>query len=409
MRRLLPRKTCSSNDSARSDLQSVCRASAKTFLFFSKTILLAATLLLAAARAEEKGESLKDGPGRWTQERANTWYQRQPWLVGCNYLPSNAINQLEMFQAETFSPEVIDRELGYAKGLGFNSVRVFLHDLLWKQDRDAFLQRCDQVLAIADKQGIKVMFVLFDSCWHPQPKLGPQPAPLPHTHNSGWVQSPGIAAIKDPASHPHLRDYVTGVVKRFANDERVVVWDIWNEPDNFDGGAPKRPGLEPKNKPELVNKLLPLAFAWAREANPSQPLTSGVWRDSENIKQLDDCKRIQLSHSDVISFHTYGDVPSLERCLTNLASYGRPLLCTEFMARPNGSVFEPHLGKMKDHRVAAYCWGFINGKSQTIYPWDSWTKKYDAPPPVWFHDILEADGTPFRQSEVDYIRKVTAP
>ena len=127
----------------------------------------------------------------------------------------------------------------------------------------------------------------------------------------------------------------------------------------------------------------------------------------DNIDTLDDCKRIQLANSDVVSFHSYGDPPSLERCLVNLATYDRPLLCTEFMARPNGSVFDPHLRMLRDHGVAAYCWGFVNGKSQTIYPWDSWTKSYDAPPPVWFHDILEPDGTPFSPVEVDAIRSVT--
>jgi hypothetical protein len=312
-----------------------------------------------------------------------------------------------MFQAETFSPELIDRELGFAQDLGFTSLRVFLHDLLWKQDREGFFKRCEVFLRLAEKHRIRIMFVLFDSCWHPLPKLGKQPDPMPHTHNSGWVQSPGIEALKNPAAFPYLKEYVIDVVSHFANDQRVVAWDIWNEPDNFDGGAAKRPGLEPKNKPQLVNVLLPQAFEWARQANPSQPLTSGVWLDSENITQLSDCKRIQFSNSDLISFHCYGDAPSLERCLKNLAHYGRPLLCTEFMARPNGSVFEPHLAMMKDRMCAAYCWGFINGKSQTIYPWDSWTKSYDGPPPVWFHDIIQPDGSPFRQSEVDYIRKVT--
>ncbi len=348
-----------------------------------------------------------DGPGRWSAEAAQAWYAKTPWLVGCNYLPSTAINQLEMFQAETFDPQTIDRELGYAKGLGFNSVRVFLHDLLWLQDREGFLKRCDEFLTIADRHGIGVMFVLFDSCWHPVPKSGPQPKPLPHTHNSGWVQSPGIEVLKDPEAYPHLKEYVVGVVSRFASDRRVVVWDIWNEPDNFDGGAAKRPGLEPKDKPRLVNRVLGPAFAWAREGHPTQPLTSGVWRDSENVTRLDECKKIQLRNSDVISFHSYGDAASLRRCIDNLGNYGRPLLCTEFMARPNGSVFEPHLGMMKQAKVAAYCWGFINGKSQTIYPWDSWTKSYDGPPPVWFHDILQPDGTPFRQAEVDYIRSNT--
>lgn len=371
----------------------------------------AAWLVLAfasgGAAVAQTPERLYDAPGRWSRERAQAWYAEQPWLVGCNFIPSNAINQLEMFQADTFDVATLDRELGYAQRLGFNSIRVFLHDLLWEQDREGFLKRCDKLLELADHRGIKVMFVLFDSCWHPVPRLGKQPSPAPHTHNSGWVQSPGAAALQDARQHPRLREYVQGVVGRFKDDKRVVVWDVWNEPDNFDGGAAKRPGLDPKNKIELVNALLPQAFAWAREAQPSQPLTSGVWRDSDNVAQLDACKRIQLSHSDVVSFHSYGDPPSLERCLKNLAVYGRPLLCTEFMARPNGSVFEPHLAIMKQAKTAAYCWGFVNGKSQTIYPWDSWTKQYDAPPPIWFHDIIQPDGAPFCQSEVDYIRQVT--
>ena len=370
-------------------------------------ILAAIVATLMAGTRGDAAETVGDAPGRWSVERARAWQASQPWLVGCNYIPSTAVNQLEMFQAESFDPETIDRELGYAEDLGFTSVRVFLHDLLWEQDRDGFLARCEQVLSIADRHGIKVMFVLFDSCWHPEPRLGPQPAPLPHVHNSGWVQSPGVPALRDPAAVARLRDYVTGVVRHFAADDRVIVWDIWNEPDNFDGGAAKRPGLEPKDKLALVNALLPQAFAWAREARPSQPLTSGVWRDSDNVDRLDDCKRIQLANSDVVSFHSYGDPPSLERCLVNLATYDRPLLCTEFMARPNGSVFDPHLRMLRDHGVAAYCWGFVNGKSQTIYPWDSWTKSYDAPPPVWFHDILEPDGTPFSPVEVDAIRSVT--
>lgn len=370
-------------------------------------ILAAIVAMLMAGTRGDAAETVGDAPGRWSVERARAWQASQPWLVGCNYIPSTAVNQLEMFQAESFDPETIDRELGYAEDLGFTSVRVFLHDLLWEQDRDGFLARCEQVLSIADRHGIKVMFVLFDSCWHPEPRLGPQPAPLPHVHNSGWVQSPGVPALRDPAAVAKLHDYVTGVVRHFAADDRVIVWDIWNEPDNFDGGAAKRPGLEPKDKLALVNALLPQAFAWAREARPSQPLTSGVWRDSDNVDRLDDCKRIQLANSDVVSFHSYGDPPSLERCLVNLATYDRPLLCTEFMARPNGSVFDPHLRMLRDHGVAAYCWGFVNGKSQTIYPWDSWTKSYDAPPPVWFHDILEPDGTPFSPVEVDAIRSVT--
>ena len=116
---------------------------------------------------------------RWTPEQAHAWYAKQPWLVGCNYIPSNAINQLEMWQADTFDPATIDRELGWAASLGFTSVRVFLHDLLWQQDREGFLKRLDQFLAIAERHHIGVMLVPLDGVWDPQPgwaSSGPQAA-----------------------------------------------------------------------------------------------------------------------------------------------------------------------------------------------------------------------------------------
>ncbi len=331
---------------------------------------------------------------RWTADQANAWYAKQAWPVGCNFMPSTAINQLEMWQAETFDPATIDRELGYAEKLGFNAVRVFLHDLLWQQDQAGFLKRTDQFLEIAERHKIKTMFVLFDSCWYPLPKLGKQPDPIPFTHNSGWVQTPGIEVLKNPEAYPHLEQYVKGFVAHYANDARVLAWDIWNEPDNFDGGQLGRPGLEPKNKPELVNKLMPSVFMWARSAKPSQPLTSGVWRDSHVIDKLDACKQIQLTGSDVISYHCYGDAASMEECIKQLGTFGRPLLCTEYMARPNRSTFAPHLEIMKKAKAGAFMWGFVNGKTQTIYPWDSWEKKYTSEPPLWFHDVLRADGTP---------------
>jgi GH35 family endo-1,4-beta-xylanase len=377
------------------------------------TLLLSLLMTMASASGADNAASpqdaqgLQDALGRWSRERAVQWYSQQAWPVGCNFLPSTAVNELEMWQADTFDPETIDRELGYARKLGFNSVRVFLHDLLWKQDSKGFLKRIEQFLEIADKHSIQTMPVLFDSCWHPLPKLGPQAPPIPFTHNSGWVQSPGIEVLKNPSAYPHLKEYVQGVVGHFSEDRRILLWDVWNEPDNFDGGAKGRPGLEPRDKPQLVNKLLPEVFAWVREVSPSQPLTSGVWRDSENIQQLDDCKKIQLAHSDVISFHCYGDAASMDRCIDRLAFFGRPLLCTEFMARPNNSTFAPHLERMKASKVAAYCWGFVSGKSQTIYPWDSWEKKYQAEPPVWFHDVLRGDGSSYRKEETDYIQSVT--
>jgi hypothetical protein len=344
---------------------------------------------------------------RWTEEQANHWYQHQPWLVGSNFIPADAINELEMWQAATFDAAEIDKELGWAQGLGMNTMRVFLHDLLWEQDSAGFEKRIDEFLAIASRHHIRPIFVLFDSCWDPYPKLGPQHPPIPGVHNSGWVQSPGAKALSDPSQEPRLRAYVAGVVGAFANDSRVLAWDVWNEPSNTNGGAYGK--VELKNKQEFVRNLLPKVFAWARAANASQPLTSGLWQgDWSSAEKLDPIGRIQLEQSDVISFHNYSWPEDFERHVGWLEQYQRPILCTEFMARPMGSTFDTILPIAKKQHVAAINWGLVAGKTQTYLPWDSWEKPYVvAPPPVWFHEVFHADGSPYREREAEILRELT--
>jgi hypothetical protein len=355
---------------------------------------------------------ISSSAGRWTAEKANAWGKDTPWLVGCNYGPATAINQLEMWQADTFDPRQIDKELGWAESLGFNSVRVFLHHLLWEQDQEGFLKRLDEFLAIADKHKVGVMFVLFDSVWDPNPKLGKQRAPEKGVHNSGWVQSPGAVDLKDPERHKLLEAYVKGVVGRFKDDRRVQVWDVWNEPDNMNDNSYGRNKLkqEPKDKQAMVLALLPKTFEWARLANPSQPLSSGLWLGGHKADpaRLIPIEKVQLEQSDVISFHTYGKLPEVKAWVTNLRKHGRPLLCTEYVARPHGSTFDPVLGYFKEEKIAAYNWGFVAGKTNTIFAWDTWQRpEKAAEPKVWFHDIFRTDGTPFDPAEVAYIRKVT--
>jgi hypothetical protein len=364
--------------------------------------ILIAGMILAASTAAWGAEEHSQ---RWSEEKAQGWQQKISWLAGCNFLPSTAINQLEMFQADTFDLATIDRELGWAQALGFNSMRVYLQDLLWQQDSQGFLKRLDQFLAVADKHGIGVVFVLFDSCWDPFPRLGKQRAPKPHVHNSGWVQSPGAEVLQDSSKQPALRDYVLGVVGRFRDDHRVHAWDVWNEPDNMN--RPAYIDKEPVNKVDLVLPLLKKAFAWAREAKPSQPLTSGVWIGTwPDPEKLSPTERVQLSESDIISFHNYNDLPSLKEAVKSLRRYNRPLLCTEYMSRGNGSFFDPNLGYLKSQGVGAINWGLVDGKSQTIYPWDSWTKQYSGEPPLWFHDIFRRDGRPYRTEETAYIKDI---
>jgi len=349
---------------------------------------------------------------RWSVEKANMWYAKQPWLVGCNFNPSTAINQLEMWQAESFDPATIDRELGYAQDLGFTSVRVFLHHLAWKQGERAFLGRMDTFLTLAEKHRIGVMFVFFDSCWDPNPTPGKQRPPRPHVHNSGWVQDPGREVLSNPALVDGLEPYVKAVLRQFRNDPRIHVWDLFNEPDNDNRNSYGAAGLrtEVRNKAELTLPLLKKVFAWAREVNPSQPLTAGVWIGNwGDPDKLSPFEQFMLENSDVISFHNYAKLEDLKKCVENLRRYQRPILCTEFMARPAGSTFDPHLAYLKSQRVGAYNWGFVSGKTQTIYPWDSWQITYTNEPPLWFHDILRPGGRPYIPAEVEFIRQTTKP
>lgn len=344
---------------------------------------------------------------RWTEQQANEWYGKQAWPVGANFLPSNAINELEMWQGETFDPITIDRELGWAEGAGMNTMRVFLHNLLWEQDAKGFQQRMGAFLAIAARHHIKPIFVLFDSCWDPYPKLGPQHPPIPGVHNSGWVQAPGAQVLSDATQFPRLESYVKGVVGTFANDQRILAWDLWNEPDNGNDSSYQR--SEPKNKNEIILGLLPQVFAWARSAHPAQPLTSGLWHgDWTSMESMPPMARVQIEQSDVISFHNYGWPEEFEARVRLLEQFHRPLLCTEYMARGAGSTFDTVLPIARAHHVAAINWGLVAGRSQTYLPWDSWQRPYvTEPPAIWFHDVFHADGTPYRQREIDILRELT--
>ena len=348
---------------------------------------------------------------RWSVEKANLWYDQYPFLVGGNYIPASAINQLEMWQAETFDPQRIDFELQRASEVGMNTMRVFLHDLAWKQDKNGFFKRIDEFLAIADKHGIKPMFVIFDGVWNPYPKAGKQPEPVPRVHNSGWVQSPGIEILADSKKQDELKEYVQAVISRYKNDDRVLAWDLFNEADNANGshfGSDSQfPDMSPQDKMDKALELLEKSFLWAREINPSQPLTVCVWKEPDYLETPDKIEKFSLDNSDIISFHSYKNPENDKKLIEGLQKFNRPIFCTEYMARSNQSTFEGILPEFHKNRIAAYNWGLFSGKSQTIYPWDSWEKKYTDEPEPWFHDVFREDGTPYNIKEVQLIARLT--
>jgi len=324
----------------------------------------------------------------WTKDYAAQWYSLQGWLRGCDFIPSTAVNQLEMWQAETFDTATISRELGYAHSIGLNCMRVFLHHLAWQQDPAGFKKRVDEYLVIAARENIKTIFVFFDDCWNESYKAGKQPAPKPGIHNSGWLRDPGKLLYEDPSLMNVLETYVKDILKTFNDDRRILLWDLYNEPGNSNY----------KNKSMV---LLKNVFRWSREVNPAQPLSAGVWN-----KDLTDLNKYQLAESDVITYHNYEDEKAHMQVIDSLKKYGRPLICTEYMARLRNSTFFNIMPMLKREHVAAINWGLVSGKTNTKYAWDTPIPD-GSEPKVWFHDIFRPDGTPYSQKEVDFIMSLT--
>jgi hypothetical protein len=347
------------------------------------------TLAFQSCRQETKKSETQTAREIWSVDKANSWYKKWGWLRGSDFIPSTAINQLEMWQADSFDPATIDKELGYAEGIGMNSMRVYLHHLAWQVDKNGFKDRVSKYLDIANKHHISTIFVLFDDCWNPTYKAGKQPEPKPGIHNSGWVRDPGTLYFKEPNLVDTLEVYVKDVLTTFKNDKRIVLWDLYNEPGNSDNG----------------NKSLPLlkkAFEWGRIVNPDQPLSAGVW--SLSLKELTD---YQIKNSDVTTYHNYGDVNDHNKWIDTLRSVSkRPLICTEYMARSRNSLFSNIMPILKKENIAAYNWGLVAGKTNTIYAWDK-PMPTGKEPKLWFHDIFRKDGTPYRQAEVDSIKMLT--
>jgi hypothetical protein len=372
-------------------------------IHWKKTNIVLLASLVGCSPAVKEEDTLRV---QWTEQQATDWYQEQPPLIGFNYAPRTAVNQLEMWQAETWDPQTIDEELGWAQDIGFNTARVFLHDLVWQNEQDQFIARIDEFLTIADSHDIGVMLVLFDGVWNPNPIAGPQPEPIPGVHNSQWVQSPGVELLGDPSRHEELEPYVRAIISAFREDDRVLVWDLFNEPDNTNLLAYQATDLDAATKRDRALALLRSTTGWAMEENPEQPLTAAVWDgDWSNPESITELDAFMLQELDINSFHSYSDATTVAIQISDLKAYGRPLLCTEYMARPMDSTFETILPLFATQNVGGYNWGFVNGRIQTIYSWTSWVLPSTDEPELWFHDVLHGDGTPYDQADIDAIQE----
>lgn len=327
--------------------------------------------------------------GRWTISRINQWYSQLPWIVGCNYVPTYAINQIEMWQKSTFNPKIIDSELGLAESIGFNTIRIFAHDLVWKSERNDFFSNMRVFLDLCEKHQMRVIYTIFtNGGWEPS-EMGSQPAPVPGLHNGGWRQTPGMNTVMNhPEKWGSMESYVKDTISTFASDSRILCWDIFNEPAN-------RPVKD-------ITGFVRLAFSWARQITPSQPLTSAFMSykfNRLNVFLADNC--------DFLSFHNYGNKKSLQLAIDQMKPFGRPIVCKEWLARHLGSTVQDCLPFFKENKVGAINWGLIPGKLQTQIPWKRLLERFPDAEKIWFHDLFDEKHRPYDQAEIDLIKKLT--
>jgi hypothetical protein len=357
-------------------------------LFFISAFVAIAFSSGAQNAAMGPSPSVKGGK-IWTTKEAARWYQAKGWLRGSNFIVSSAVNQLEMWQAATFDPAGIDRELGAAESIGLNCMRVFLHHVAWQTDPQGFKQRMKEYLSLADKHHILTIFVFFDDCWNEEYHAGQQPAPKPGVHNSGWLRDPGKRYYDEPLLVDTLKSYVQDVLTTFGADPRILLWDLYNEPGNSGYGVKSL-------------TLLKKVFIWARQVAPSQPLSSGVW----NEKHEKELTAFQKANSDIITYHNYEDSLHHLKMIHHLQELKRPLICTEYMARPTGSTFFTIMPMLKENNVGAINWGLFDGKTNTKYAWSTPVPD-GSEPALWFHEIFRKDGTPYDPKEARLIKSLT--
>ena len=324
---------------------------------------------------------------KWTTRRREEWYSSVPWTVGANYVPSDAVNDIEMWRSETFNPGLIRRELRLARLCGLNSVRVFLSYAVWKAEGETMEKHFDEFLSISADEGLSVMPVMFDDCafdFGADPVYGPQPDPVPGVHNSRWVPSPGFGLT----DIDECAGYISSIIGQHRGDPRIIAWDLYNEAGNTDRREKSLP-------------LLRKAFLWARLASPSQPLTACLWNYGEDFSAMN--KEI-ISLSDVLSLHAYSDLDATKKLIRQFE--GQPILITEWMHRPLGSEITTHIPFFKENRISVWQWGLVKGKTQTNLSWSTMNGGTPDPEPsVWQHDLLYPDGTPYREDEIKILRE----
>ena len=354
---------------------------------------------------------------KWSKEKAWEWYNSRPWMRGFNFVPSDCSGWVEMWQEYNHAEKVetIRRELALAKQIGFNVIRQFLAFDVWLYQRESFLKNVEEFLSIAAENDIGVLFVLISDGGRPKkkPDFGEINAGV--FHGSFAVNArmiPGIfpctdapapapaapaappAPLYSPVDEPELAEkfyqYVDDLASRYAKDERVIVWNIWNEPGNSNRGTLSVPHMKK-------------AFEIFRSYDPIQPLCTDVWRmPKSNILTEEETIAIELS--DIISYHDYGSLDHSVRVIEFLRQYGRPMLNTEWLHRIQYNNVATHLPLYYNNNIGIFNWGFVNGKFRGNEPWEGCWRRYAKGEKLdiykWQHDLLRPNYRPYDPEEI---------
>ena len=326
---------------------------------------------------------------QWSAQKAWKWYDGNPWICGFNYIPANAINYTAMWDKTSFSPDVIDKELALVETTGFNTLRVVLQFAVWEDDPAYFRSTFAKFLAICTKHKIRVMPALFDDCVFGEnidPSLGKQPEVREGWYAWAWSPSPGETMVKDTSTYPRIGKYVRDVIGTFRNDPALLAWDLYNEPST--SALPDKSYL-------LVRKV----FGWAREVNPSQPLTIAYW-DGDPV-----LNKIIFDNSDIITFHCYSDKDEVEKLISRLKQEKRPLICSEWLNRPLGSTVESVLPVYFREKIGCLHWGLVNGKTQTNLPWGHRPENLPYRS-IWQHDLYTNDYKVYSPYEMKLFKSI---
>ncbi len=355
---------------------------------------------------------------RWSKERAWEWYNSRPWIRGCNFMGSDCANRIDQWQELGFEErfKTADEELALAAKTGFNSIRIILEYIVWKEEHDGFMERLERYIELAHSHGISCMMVFGNDCMPPKTESWKPLKPGVQHYDWGWhggrkvsqhgtFNTVGYHVLDEPEIALEHYEWVREIVTKYKDDERVIMWDVFNEIGN-------------SNRKNLSLPHMKKFFEIIREINPIQPLTACLFQYPENfsdfsgyLENLTDTQQYIVDNSDIITFHSYGSYERNVMIIKTLKKLGRPIVNTEWLARCIGNNVQEMFPLFFLEGIGCYNWGLVAGKYQTYEPWNSVWDQYEQNPNLnwdftkWFHDLYRPSLHPYDPKEIEIIKR----